>query len=475
MMVRVWRYLSGHTMSGPARTDATWFRFGRTSIRPSDRPMRWAYLPRALRALLRVLSVPGVYVAGWLYFTVPEVLLYCAITASVFLIGYGVLLGADWRKSTAHQRMPMRVSPRKVRGELELSDSGSPLIGLSYGKEPIRLDLDNEAPHVALSMGVGAGKSSVLLGIAVQGLKAGWEEITVIDPKYVSLAPISRDPRVNYCRTWEEQWNAIKAFKQMMDERYSMLNEDETLTFPRRVLILEEGNSWAEEMYLYWTTILKGKGKCPIITDLAFILFKGRQVNCNIIGAWQRLSVRAIGSGDARDQFGTKMLARFSQQAWMSLVGTNPKPRSSRHPGRCILVTGERQIPVQLVYWTPSEAKMYAQQSLTCVPTGSGKNDDLEIPPPSTISVRTGEGVSLVKDEPVKYVTLREAFDTGLITHLSTFQSLRATRSQDKAFPVEVLGMRGQGGALMYDPALLVAWNNSRRSVIRANAEGKSA
>lgn len=50
-----WRYVSGHYLSAEhPGTDATWFRSGRAPLRHHQRPMRWAYWPRMLRAGIRL-------------------------------------------------------------------------------------------------------------------------------------------------------------------------------------------------------------------------------------------------------------------------------------------------------------------------------------------------------------------------------------------------------------------------------------
>jgi hypothetical protein len=70
-----------------------------------------------------------------------------------------------------------------------------------------------------------------------------------------------------------------------------------------------------------------------------------RAVNMHMFGAWQVLLVIAAG-GDSqlRDQFGLKILSRFSPQAWDLLVGTRPREPSSSVPGRAVAVMeGERK------------------------------------------------------------------------------------------------------------------------------------
>jgi hypothetical protein len=284
------------------------------------------------------------------------VLTLCGCVASVCLWVY------EKRQATASTRMPWRVM---FKGDIRecidrTATADRVVVGFAAGKRPVLLDFEADAPHAIAAMGTGGGKSTLLRGLIAQLLHNGVEHITIIDPKLVSLIEFADHPRVRICITYGEMWEGILDFYHVMRDRYQQLHADPTITFPRRVLFVEEGNSFGAEIRLYWNNELGGKGPAPIIQTLALILFQARQAGMNVIGAYQRLSVAAVGTPDARDQFGFVIMSRFKPTAWKSLVGTMPIPRSPRHKGRALVVVGEDQELVQMVGWTPGQARAYA-------------------------------------------------------------------------------------------------------------------
>jgi hypothetical protein len=361
---------------------------------------------------------------------------------------------------TVKPRLPASVTFADVLTLLPQCDGSDPLVAIGPGGAEVRLAMDGTEPHTALSYATGRGKSSTLSGIIAQGARAGWDDVTIIDPKYVSLNMLDGVPGVSIHRTWEQQWNAITEFRQVMDERYVILNENPTATFGRRVLALDEGNSFAEEMRLHWATI-KAKddpATPPVLTDLAFIIFKGRQVNCNVLGAWQRLSVRAVGgSGDVRDQFGFKILCGHSAAAFLSLAGERG-PRGSRHPGRAVAVRGTSVELVQLVYWTPAEAREWALNGRDPEPRRATYPAASYGPVSHSPADEKPSADQLKAHSRVVSVTLTDAVRSGLVG--CTLTAARAARARDASFP-EAAGKRGR--EYLYDAAELAEWGQTRR------------
>ena len=207
-----------------------------------------------------------------------------------------------------------------------------------------------------------------------QLIRNGVEWIGVIDPKRgVSQAWAKNIPQVHIFKTANEQIDAIHDFRRLMEARYMDLELDETKSdFPRRVMIIEEQNSWINYMVNFWNEYRSElepseRGKIPrqnpAIADLNFILSQGRQARMNIISVFQRMSAKAAGGGDARENYGCKILSRFSPQSWKLLIGTSPVPRSSKIPGRAKLVIGDTDRWIQMGFITESEAREYAAKA----------------------------------------------------------------------------------------------------------------
>lgn len=271
---------------------------------------------------------------------------------------------------------PRYVSYADVVADLLKSPEARPLVGLGTRNDPIRGDFDQEAPHWALSMGTGAGKSTFLRVVISQiarstGTKAV-EQIDICDPKRISLNCFRGVPGVNIHKTADAWVREIQNFRVEMERRYEILDDDEKAEFPRRFLVIEEMNSFTRLIQEWWNAIREKSDPRtpPVMNDLSFILNQGRQAKMHVISVFQQMNARAAGGSEARDQYGMKVLARFSPAAWNMLVGTYPRPKSSRHPGRAIVMVGDDQRTIQMVYMTPEEAREWALNGRT--PTDAG-------------------------------------------------------------------------------------------------------
>jgi hypothetical protein len=290
------------------------------------------------------------------------------------------------------------------------------------------INLDSEAPHVALSMGTGGGKSSLLRLIIIQLIRSGCERIDILDIKRASHVWAKGIPGVYIHTTMQAMIDATSAFKSEMEHRYDLLENGHAGDFPRRALIVEEQNSLMAFARQYWADFRNElpasdrnsvPKQCPLISDIGFALFMGRQSLMNCISVFQRMSANAAGGGDMRSQYGCKILARFDSQSWKSLVGTTPIPRSSRLPGRARFVLGDDIHEIQMSFIDDDDARAYAlaharvdqaSDPLTLVSADGAGSDD--IPP----------------------MSLREMVDAGLIPVRYSAATRARTRAGEK-FP----------------------------------------
>jgi hypothetical protein len=212
-------------------------------------------------------------------------------------------------------------------------------------------DIINRYPHVGLSMGTGAGKSSFYRNALGQLSYWGDDEFDICDVKRVSLKGMERIPGLRIHTDVEIIWKVVREFRLEMERRYEELEYATTelpvTHFKAKYLFLEEMNAFTMLSSIRWNEVKeRGDSKRePVWDDIRLIAVMARAVNMHMFGAWQVLLVIAAG-GDSqlRDQFGLKILSRFSPQAWDLLVGTRPREPSSSVPGRAVAVMeGERK------------------------------------------------------------------------------------------------------------------------------------
>jgi hypothetical protein len=283
-------------------------------------------------------------------------------------------LGGEWDTDLQLREAPFYIhfSPRPAPPELVTFETvrdavlataqDRPVLGLGARGDLIRLDFTGEIAHLAASIGTGGGKSSFLRFLVAQFAHHGVRDFAVCDVKWVSLQGMEGVPGLRIYRHVEEIWEAIARERREMDRRYEILLTNPTKVFPRRIIVLEEQNAFALETALMWRQMKakKDPALAPVWTDIALLLVKSRQVNMNLISVYQRMAADACGGGTFRDQYGLKLLSRFSPQAWDTLVGTRPRAASSAVQGRAIAVMGGLQRQVQLPFITVDDAMTLA-------------------------------------------------------------------------------------------------------------------
>ena len=330
-------------------------------------------------------------------------------------------------------------------------------IGIGTSGQLIAIDLDSESPHVALSMGTGGGKSDTVALIIAQLVRKGCERIDVIDPKRVSHNWARGLPGVYIHRYVNTQIEAIHNARVLMDSRYDDIDANDEIMFPRHVIIIEEQNSLMTDLKDYWEDYRRDlepaeRAKVPrtnpAIADLRYILNKGRQCRINVISIYQRMSANAAGGGDARENYGAKILARYSPQTWKILVGTSPVPRSSRVPGRAMFVLGDDHREVQRAH--------------AGITTPDGKADRDAIARLRAFALNGRAEDSQASPEPAQasgaddLVSLREACDTGALT--LRLSAARRARTRDSEFPRCIQ----RGNVKLYRACDLSAWQANR-------------
>lgn len=357
---------------------------------------------------------------------------------------------------------PGSVSFADILPALEKSNGNRVILGIGTHAATASVDLDSESPHIAITAGTGGGKSAQLRLIIAQLIRHGVRRIDIIDPKRISHAWARHIPGVYIHTSMSEQMKAIHAFRTEMESRYDAM-ESESIAgrkapeFDRHVLIIEEQNSFINYARQWWkdyrnelTSAERSRipAETPVIGDLAFILFQGRQSRMNVISVFQRLSASAAGGGDLRENYGCKILARFSPQTWKLLVGTSPVPRSSRINGRAKFVLGEDAKDIQMGYLREKTARDWPG-----IPESQWMDEayDYAMRGAALFAESIDDG-----PEPDSPLSLREASDAKVIP--LSYGALRRARNRNPArFPAAV-----ESGS--YRPSDLRAWYESRPS-----------
>lgn len=170
----------------------------------------------------------------------------------------------------------------------------------------------------------------------------------ILDYKRISHPWARGIPGVTYCADIADIHDALVQLGWEGRRRTRVADElgidaDPDAIGPRLLILLEEVNATLRQLARYWDKIREsGDPKTsPAIDALMEILFMGRQVRMHVLLVAQSATARALGGPEVREQFATRILARYSMNAWRMLAPEiHPAPKSTKHPGRAQVVIG---------------------------------------------------------------------------------------------------------------------------------------
>jgi hypothetical protein len=382
---------------------------------------------------------------------------------------------------------PAKVTLDDIMPFLLTSKETAPIIGLTAGRKPVTIDIEADSPHTLLSAGSGAGKSVLIRAALAQALAKGGYGI-ILDVKMISQSWAKNLPNCEYHRTAESIHEALIRLRVEVDRRNKLVNEyadidgnvpEDVNIGPRIWVVPEEMNATITLLKKYWAEIRdKSDSKTsPAVEALQDVLFMGRQIKIHVVTAAQLASARTMGGPEARENFGTRCLARYTQNAWKMLCPEIwPMPKKSRVPGRWQIVRGGEAVDTQVVFMTNREARELAQQGL---PIGERREFDgrpVLASQPShdrhdlgqegeTVSAGAAAAPSPADSQKIEDVStaanlvgLREAIETGVVTGIK-IATLRKAPQRDLHFP-KPQGVRGTEN--LYDPEELGRWSRNR-------------
>lgn len=344
---------------------------------------------------------------------------------------------------TVRKRPPARVGVDQVAAHFPGLAEWEFYIGQGAGDRPVTLSLRDDSPHIAVSAGTGAGKSVLAQLIAVQVLARGGQ-VVILDRKGSHRWALGV-AGVDYCAKPAQMHAALIRLAALADERNTLaLHEPEDWDpGPRVLVIAEELNATIGQLVNFWAEArTKGDPKrSPAVSALADLLFMGRSAKVNVLAIAQMLTARAIGGPEARENFGVRVLARYTANNWKMLVPEAAMPRASRTLGRWQVVIGGQAVETQVAYLTATEAREFA------CPRSPGTSQV------SGLSSPAGD-----------FLTLREAIDAGVIPW-----KLDAAKKRLQRKVGDVPTPRGkQGNADVYARADLVRWVASTAETVAA-------
>ncbi|WP_433024746.1 helicase HerA domain-containing protein [Actinomycetospora sp. CA-053990] len=287
----------------------------------------------------------------------------------------------DWEIDLEGPRSVLVVRAQKVPPELVGFEDAKPyleqvtpttlFLGLDTDSSPVWISWALDSPHLALSFGSGAGKSTVVRLLAAQTLRMGGKVIIFdIAKEGGSHGDWCRDadgellPGIEIYRDVESGHDGLVRWAAERKRRSKARWERTGETFQRTMVVLEELNSTTPELKAYWAKIRETgePASSPAVEAIRTIVNAGRDVDMNVIAVAQRFDAAAIGGGAVRSSFMLRVLSRFDEQARRMLIGeiTDPKPKSSNHPGRMVLAVGGEATVVQGAFLTPEETVEWA-------------------------------------------------------------------------------------------------------------------
>jgi hypothetical protein len=380
---------------------------------------------------------------------------------------------------------PAKVTFGHLAAEVAAARESAPVIGLGRNGSIITADYEADSPHVLVSAGSGGGKSTIVRGLAAQGLHNGGLSV-ICDIKRISHTWARGLPNVFYSRDIEEIHNMLIRIKGEVDRRNVLVDElaDENGDVsaealaqigPRIQLVMEEMNATANRLTAYWrkTREKTDPTVSPAVEALADILFMGRAVMVNVIAVAQMMTAKTLGGPESRENFATRIMARYTVNAWKMLVPEVwPMPRRSNHPGRVQVVIAGAARETQVVYFTPAEAREWAMSgsvSRFVLPEvgelpaagpdalGEPATPSLEPHHVDIQPVAATGGVALVGAPGDAPIGLSEACEAGIVS--AGLAAVRSARARDPEFP-RAVGKRG--AELLYSAGALARWESNR-------------
>src|SRR5215207_3167943 len=354
---------------------------------------------------------------------------------------------------------PERVHFAAIKPHLEKADLHHPIIGMASGMRTVGIDYLNDSPHVLISGGSGTGKSVLVKGILAQRMHHG-AGLVVLDFKRVSHLWAHDLPGCAYAWQIEDIPQLAVAVGEALQNRIGAPLE-EYEHFRAVDVLVEEANSLMALLQQYWKQVKDPSDpvQSPAVAALQRVIFMGREMG--IHGHWvsQRASTRVFGAdgGDARENFTTRLMAKWTMQTWRMLCGGIPFRRwPGGGRGVWARVQDDDVEIVRTALWTDAECRDWATSGEPC----------LELPLEMVSALTGGPAVPKIQsaERPAPLVTLSQALPQLPGPDMS-LSAIRKYSTRDLTFPkaVDMVGPANQ-----YRLPDLIEWK-ARRDAMRGS------
>lgn len=261
---------------------------------------------------------------------------------------------------------PSFISFQEVLHFLEAAEEFNPFVGVVGGGSGMNVSLKADSPHIAVSAGSGAGKSILIMWLAMQFRRWGWNVI-ILDWKEESHEWAKGLDGVRYCTSIQQIHDMCIALGDEVEARKANPHVER----PKTLIISEEWNITAPLLADYWSELRALAEpeerrvmplRSPALTGLMKVNFTGRQLMmCQLLVA-QRFSARVTnGNADLRESFQVLFMARWKSQTLKMLAGgIKPFPKKPKDVGRWVAVVGDEAFTVQIPFATNEEARAFA-------------------------------------------------------------------------------------------------------------------
>lgn len=383
---------------------------------------------------------------------------------------------------------PGHVKMDALLPELEKLRADQLLIGVGKGGNLVIASLASESPHIAISMGTGAGKSNLAGWLLFQLLIRGSIGMVIDAKRRMSYPWILKDeharfaplPCVGYAYTTAGMHASLAWMSGELNRRgdVAFAGVDAHGTIHAKVgarlfTIVEELNLAAPRLRDYWRdnrNAAEGDPvRSPAFAGLADAAFAGRYVWQNLVFVGQMLTAEVTGSRDSsvREQARVKLLAGYGPKAWAMQAGPDvPMPPPPTVVGRIQVVNGAAVTAAQVPEMSGVRAReLVLASDMALLP------EDMPCRPrmPATVAagrvLDTGpdQGVATVSVAPApRLVTLQEAINLGVVHPDTTLSSLRMARHRDRGNFPERADLRGRD--YVYEAQELADYDQARRT-----------
>lgn len=232
-------------------------------------------------------------------------------------------------------------------------------LGTDGDAEPVYVDLDNDSPHILINAGSGGGKSTIARSIATQALTGG-ANVVFLDAKRHSHRWAKNLPGVHYAQTFTEIGDALVSVGMELHRRNEVVDLhpgpiEEAPVGPRIVVVFEEMNATMDALQSMSKKLPEGVYDAK--DALNDIMFMGRAAKIHVVAIAQFASASALGGSAIRENFGYRILARYTKQAWTMLAYDCGVPQPApKEKGRGRICYGGVARETQFAYLSEEQA-----------------------------------------------------------------------------------------------------------------------